>query len=183
MATAVEPSSPSRTPNPQAKLVLASLVGAAYVLAALAVVGYAVPFLWREHVAPHLGDKLLSGALWVAVEIAVAAGLVWFGRSLAGSNPPKGLRGGIFLFDFTEWPPGRALPETDPPEGAGTFDDSAAVILRRVAVLNAAYDLLTSQEDATASWCKLAGADQRCSDAAIKHQIKLRFGEKIIDRV
>jgi len=97
MATAVEPSSPSRTPNPQAKLVLASLVGAAYVLAALAVLGYAVPFLWREHVAPHLGDKLLSGALWVAVEIAAALGLVWFGQSLAGSNPPKGLRGGIFL--------------------------------------------------------------------------------------
>lgn len=49
----------------------------------------------------------------------------------------------------------------------------------RVAVLNAAYDLLTTEEEATAAWCKLAGADQRCSDLAIKHLVRLRFGEKI----
>ena len=49
----------------------------------------------------------------------------------------------------------------------------------RVAVLNAAHDLLTTDEEATAPWCKLAGADQRCSDDAIKHLIRLRFGEKV----
>ena len=49
----------------------------------------------------------------------------------------------------------------------------------RVAVLNAAYGLLTSEEEATAAWCKLAGADQRCSDEAIKHLVRLRFGEKV----
>ena len=49
----------------------------------------------------------------------------------------------------------------------------------RVAVLNAAYDLLTTDDEATAGWCKLAGADQRCSDEAIKHLIRLRFGEKV----
>jgi hypothetical protein len=49
----------------------------------------------------------------------------------------------------------------------------------RVAVLNAAYDLLTTDEEATAPWCKLAGGDPRCSDAAIKHLIRLRFGEKV----
>jgi hypothetical protein len=49
----------------------------------------------------------------------------------------------------------------------------------RVAVLNAAHDLLTTEEEATAGWCKLAGSDQRCSDAAIKHLIRLRFGEKV----
>ncbi len=49
----------------------------------------------------------------------------------------------------------------------------------RVAVLNAAYDLLTTDEEATAGWCKLAGADPRCSDDAIKHLIRLRFGEKV----
>jgi hypothetical protein len=48
----------------------------------------------------------------------------------------------------------------------------------RVAVLNAAFDLLT-EEDATAAWCKLAGADPRCSDDAIKHLMRLRFGEKV----
>lgn len=49
----------------------------------------------------------------------------------------------------------------------------------RVAVLNAVYDLLATEEEATAGWCKLAGADQRCSDDAIKHLIRLRFGEKV----
>jgi hypothetical protein len=49
----------------------------------------------------------------------------------------------------------------------------------RVAVLNAAFDLLTTEEEATSGWCKLAGADPRCSDEAIKHLIQLRFGEKV----
>jgi hypothetical protein len=49
----------------------------------------------------------------------------------------------------------------------------------RVAVLNAAHDLLTGDDEASAGWCKLAGADPRCSDDAIKHLVRLRFGEKI----
>jgi hypothetical protein len=49
----------------------------------------------------------------------------------------------------------------------------------RVAVLNAAFDLLTTDEEATAGWCKLAGSDERCSDQTIKHLIRLRFGEKV----
>jgi hypothetical protein len=49
----------------------------------------------------------------------------------------------------------------------------------RVAVLNATFDLLTTEEEATAGWCKLAGADERCCDEAIKHLIRLRFGEKV----
>ena len=49
----------------------------------------------------------------------------------------------------------------------------------RVAVLNATHDLLTVDDEATAGWCKLAGADQRCSDDAITHLVHLRFGEKI----
>lgn len=49
----------------------------------------------------------------------------------------------------------------------------------RVAVLNAAFDLLTTEEEATAAWCKLAGADERCCNDAIKHLIRLRFGEKV----
>jgi hypothetical protein len=49
----------------------------------------------------------------------------------------------------------------------------------RIAVLNAAFDLLTTDEEATAGWCKLSGADERCSDQAIKHLIRLRFGEKV----
>jgi hypothetical protein len=49
----------------------------------------------------------------------------------------------------------------------------------RVAALNAAFDLLATKEEATAGWCKLAGADERCSDDAIKHLVRLRFGEKV----
>jgi hypothetical protein len=49
----------------------------------------------------------------------------------------------------------------------------------RVAVLNAAFDLLTVDDEASAGWCKLAGADPRCADDAIKHLVRLRFGEKI----
>jgi hypothetical protein len=49
----------------------------------------------------------------------------------------------------------------------------------RVAVLNAAYDLLTTDEEGTAAWCKLAGSDPHCSDQAIKHLIRLRFGDKV----
>ena len=49
----------------------------------------------------------------------------------------------------------------------------------RVAVLNAANDLLTTEEEATAGWCKLAGADPRCTDDAMKRLMRLRFGDKI----
>src|SRR4029077_1557652 len=40
-------------------------------------------------------------------------------------------------------------------------------------------DLLAAEEDSTAGWCKLAGADDRCSDKAIKHLIRQRCGEKV----
>ncbi len=49
----------------------------------------------------------------------------------------------------------------------------------RVAVVNAAYDLLATQDEATQGWVKLAGADPRISDDAIRHLVRLRFGEKV----
>ena len=45
--------------------------------------------------------------------------------------------------------------------------------------MNATHDLLTCEEDSTAAWYKLAGADERCSDDAIKNLIRLRFGENV----
>ena len=93
MATAVETSPRSQAPSPPASLLTASLIGAIYVLAALAVVLYAVPSLWEQLVGDSLsGNRLLEGALKLTLEIAAIVGLVWFGTSLAGSNPPKGLR-------------------------------------------------------------------------------------------
>jgi preprotein translocase SecE subunit len=99
MATAVETSSQPQAPSPPASLVMASLLGAIYVVAALAVVFYAVPAVWSQYVTPSL-DPALSWPAFLArvvVQIAAAIGLGWFGQSLAGHNPPKGLRGGIFL--------------------------------------------------------------------------------------
>jgi preprotein translocase SecE subunit len=100
MATAVEPSPPQqpRTPSASGGLVFGSIIGAVYVLASLAVVAYAIPTIWAEQVAPKLGgDTMPSQVLRTLVSIAALVGLWFFGRSLAGANPPKGLRGGIFL--------------------------------------------------------------------------------------
>ncbi|HJZ56676.1 MAG TPA: preprotein translocase subunit SecE, partial [Gemmataceae bacterium] len=86
------------TPNPPANLAFASLVGAAYVVAAVVVVFYALPNLWRQSVSPELvGYGPIDFGLRWCVQIAAGLGLWWFGQTLAGANPPKGLRGGIFL--------------------------------------------------------------------------------------
>jgi len=79
-------------------LALASLLGAVYVVAAIAVVFYAVPRFWAESVAPQLATygTVSAPAKW-AVQIAALVGLVWFGRKLLGNNPPRGISGGIFL--------------------------------------------------------------------------------------
>jgi preprotein translocase SecE subunit len=98
MATAIETSSQSQAPSPPAGLLTASLIGSVYVLASLAVVLYAVPALWEQFVSPALGNnKPADWFLWCLAEFAAAAGLIWFGHSLAGANPPKGIRGGVFL--------------------------------------------------------------------------------------
>ncbi len=98
MATAIETSSQPTKPKSSANLALTSLIGAVYVVAALVAVFYALPNVWRESVSANFGNNgMLDTSLRVAAQVAAALGLVWFGQSLAGSNPPKGLRGGIFL--------------------------------------------------------------------------------------
>ena len=97
MATAVEPNAAPSTPGRLLSLPVASLIGAFYVLAALAVVLYAVQFLWNEHVTPALGNRPADYVLWIAATVAVLLGLVWFGFRLAGDSPPKGVHGGVFL--------------------------------------------------------------------------------------
>lgn len=97
MATAVEPSSAPSTPGQPLSLPIASLLGAVYVVAALAITFYLLPTLWAEHVTPVLKENLLDWLCWVPVLIAVPALLLWGGTKIAGSNPPKGMHGGIFL--------------------------------------------------------------------------------------
>lgn len=96
MATAVEPSSAPPTPGKSLGLTLASLIGAVYVVASLAVVFYAVPMLWRDYVSPAEGSMNLYAAR-VAVQVAALVGLIWFGSKLAGEASPRGVRGGAFL--------------------------------------------------------------------------------------
>ena len=96
MATAVEPSSAPQAPGKPLSLPVASLIGAIYVLAALAVVFYAIPSLWEQHVGPVEGSTNMLLAR-MAVQAAALVGLMWFGAKLSGDAPPKGVRGGIFL--------------------------------------------------------------------------------------
>lgn len=98
MATAVEPGSEPRTPTSPASLALVSFLGAVYVVAVFAAVVYAFPAAWAEYVAPHLGgNRLLGGPLRLITQLGVLGVLVWFGRQILGSSPPKGVHGGIFL--------------------------------------------------------------------------------------
>lgn len=102
MATAVETSSQPQAPSPPAGLLTASLLGAVYVLASLAVVLYAVPAIWDQYIAANVAmNGMVDATLRVLVKIGVIVALFWFGSSLAGANPPLGLRGGIFLIVFT----------------------------------------------------------------------------------
>ena len=98
MATAVETGSEPRTPSPPMSLPIASLLGAVYVVAAVAGVFYAVPTIWKDSISPLFGGfTFVNVAVRLAVQLTVAGGLIWFGRKLLGDTPPKGIRGGIFL--------------------------------------------------------------------------------------
>ncbi|MFL5342025.1 MAG: preprotein translocase subunit SecE [Gemmataceae bacterium] len=105
MATAVKNSSDATTsPNPHTRLVVASVVGAVFVAACIAIVTMLVPVLWKNAlVALGLLDKLdtalspfqLGGQAFL--QLASAVGLIILGVALAGPNPPEGTRGGVFL--------------------------------------------------------------------------------------
>jgi preprotein translocase SecE subunit len=98
MATAVETGSEPRAPSPPMSLPIASLLGAVYVTAAVAGVFYAVPSIWKDSISPLFGGfTFVNVAVRLVVQLAVAGGLLWFGRKLLGDTPPKGIRGGIFL--------------------------------------------------------------------------------------
>jgi preprotein translocase SecE subunit len=99
MATAVEPSSAPSTPGKAMGLPVASLLGAIYVLAALAVAFFAVPAIWKQ-IDPQASETGINGARMLAQLIALGA-LLGFGSKLAGDTAPRGVRGGSFLMALT----------------------------------------------------------------------------------
>jgi preprotein translocase SecE subunit len=96
MATAVEPSSAPSAPGQPLSLPIASLLGAVYVAASLAVVVFLLPVTWSERVTPQIQNNILDYLLWIGAQLAVIVGLSWFGLKLL-ADAPKGTRGGIFL--------------------------------------------------------------------------------------
>src|SRR5919201_3175335 len=78
-------------PRPSTPLALASLAGALFVVASVAIVFYGLPRLWA---ATGLGG-VIGNTLLGLVMLAVAVGLAYLGRQLAGAHPPVGLRAGI----------------------------------------------------------------------------------------
>jgi preprotein translocase SecE subunit len=95
MATAVEPSSAPSAPGKAASLPIASLLGAIYILAALAVVLYTVPLIWPTPAGAGAGDVVSLGR--AVVQVLAFIGLLWFGSRIAGETAPRGVRGGAFL--------------------------------------------------------------------------------------
>jgi len=95
MATAVQTTSAPRTPNPRTRLVLASLFGALFVIAGVAAAAYLVPRLLDGLTAP-LGSTA-AFLVRVVAQLATIGAFVWVGSLLSGANPPRGVRGGIFL--------------------------------------------------------------------------------------
>ncbi|CAN5188452.1 hypothetical protein BH11PLA2_BH11PLA2_39500 [soil metagenome] len=93
MATAVQAPVPTAAATGD-RLLPASLLGAAVILLGVFIAGFAVPKL--------LGYGLGSGsfaALFarLVIQVATVVGFIYVGSKLAGENPPRGLRGGIFL--------------------------------------------------------------------------------------
>jgi preprotein translocase SecE subunit len=99
MAVAVKNAQDTKARS-QNRLLTASLVGAVYILGSVAAVLYGVPQLWAGGVTPWLEPALgsfINVALRLIVQVAAGVGLYVFGLSLAGANPPKGLRAGMFM--------------------------------------------------------------------------------------
>lgn len=99
MATAVETKSESAPAAAPLGLLPASIVGAVVLLAGLALVGTIVPMLWDANVSPILKKQggFVDAFFRLVVLIAAVAGVIFAVSKLMPANPPKGLRGGIFL--------------------------------------------------------------------------------------
>jgi preprotein translocase SecE subunit len=98
MAVAVKNSTETTTRSGPMNLIAASLGGALYVLAGIAIVAQVIPRLWAAGVSSWMPPSLsfVDAAGLIVALVAAVVGLVLFGKTLLGSNPPKGIRAGVF---------------------------------------------------------------------------------------
>ncbi|MFO0935232.1 MAG: preprotein translocase subunit SecE [Gemmataceae bacterium] len=101
-ATANETKSDATTAN-TVGLLPASVIGAVVLLAGIGLIGYAVPLFWDTYISPTLRPHggFVDSFLRVLLLMAAVAGVVYAIIKLSPANPPRGLRGGVFLVAFT----------------------------------------------------------------------------------
>jgi preprotein translocase SecE subunit len=82
------------------RLPVAIVAGVVYVLVGLAVLFPVASFVWWDVVGPRLSFTRYDTVWWlplIAIDVALAAGLLVAGRRLLEAHPIKGLRAGIVL--------------------------------------------------------------------------------------
>jgi preprotein translocase SecE subunit len=96
MAVAVKNTPEVRTPSLLDRMPVVSLIGAAYVIGCLAVLGKGVPYLWWEVLGLDEAS-MMNSILLLMVLAAAAFGLGFVGLKLLGTWAPAGTRAGIFV--------------------------------------------------------------------------------------
>jgi preprotein translocase SecE subunit len=98
MAVAVKSMSEGTGKSGAMSLPMASLAGALYVLASIAIVTQAVPLLWAKGVSAWLPPwaSFIDAAGLIVVLLFAVGVLAFLGMTLVGPNPPRGLRAGVF---------------------------------------------------------------------------------------
>src|SRR5262249_53859187 len=99
MALAVKNATEATPESPFERLAISSLAGLAYVVGSLALVFYAIPWIWGElfPLERPLLNPFVSGAVMIVLMVAAVVGLSYLGMRLVNFDPPHGLRGGIFV--------------------------------------------------------------------------------------
>ena len=99
MAVAVKNTTDSPTRTGGTSLAVSSVLGTIYVLGALAVVAWGVPYLWNVSLGSwfaYQGLSFVSAAGLIVVLVASIGLLAILGSALVGPSPPHGLRAAAF---------------------------------------------------------------------------------------
>jgi len=99
MATAVQPKTPPTLPASPANALVTGALGAAVMIAGIAVAAYAVPLVWAQSVTPVLAPLggFADAILRVAAQVATLVGFARLASLVMGTHPAKGTRGAIGL--------------------------------------------------------------------------------------